>query len=166
MVERAEIRSCQGLSVYYQPGLTEETIDAYQKLFQWLAVKEFVTPERFEIMKKRLMACFQVTNAYSQDASLFRPLGFAVDSVMLNFTSDLNSPSTGTSHHGQLVLRFTPLIGTGQYGIMDLACYLYNINIVYSQIPVAVGDLHFLSQTMAAIYSSLTGRDVQVKNIV
>lgn len=153
----AERRTSGAWTMAYQPGLPGESVNAYQKMFDYLG-STVIDTTRFNAMKMRRMACGQVTAAFAGPTDdLLRKFGFAVDrNASLIFGDKIDS-------NRQQVLKITQKNDTSHFAIIDPACFMFDI--AYENMPIAVGDQEFVQRSMTEIYSRLTGNPVSIKLI-
>lgn len=114
-------------TVLYQPDIPSRTIDRYQEMFDFLG-NTVINDSRFNALKVRNKACFEVTSAFAgpTNSILNREFGFSVDrEAWLQFSEKVDSQ--GTPQSGQNVLRILGKDSDSTFSIIDPACYLYDI---------------------------------------
>lgn len=124
----AEIRPSGIWRVLYQPDTPPETVDRFQRMFDYLG-RVLITDIGFNMMSKVNLACVLATAVYAKHANQFlsQHYGFSVNQAFLVFNESVEGPGN-TQQTVQSVLRITDEKDVlSPYAIIDPACYLLRI---------------------------------------
>lgn len=148
-------------SVLYQPDTPQETVDRFQRMFDYLG-RVIITDIGFNMMSQVNLACVLATAVYAKQTNQFlsQHYGFSVDQAFLSFNKPIEGPSN-TQQTVQSVLRITEKDVLSPYAIIDPACYLFRIP--YIHMPIAVGNKEFLEGAMGELYSNAVEKPVTTK---